>query len=260
MRDLNQFGLWMTDVHPAEFRQQFWPDLLRAHLPGRFLPLLRRIRAKTQPGHYPTWYSKPFRQRALDRAVGQTSLQGEFASKHAEECYGHAHSKYHPSDLEESRKMCADYGLEPAYPFMDRDLISFIMAVPGEVVNWQGVPKGLFREAMRGILPEAIRLRRWKADFTEFVNAGTAHEYNEFQSYFESDCLAIEFGYVDGDAVRQALERIKPRVHDSDSAVPTWRVTALVSLELWLQVFFGENGGGETDAHPGFDRASKKAN
>ncbi len=256
MRDLNEFGRWMTDVHPAEFRQQFWPDLLRAHLPGSFLPLLRRIRAKTQSGHYPTWYSKPFRQRALDRAVGQAGLQGEFASKHAEECYSHAHSKYHLNDLEESRKMCAVYGLEPAYPFMDRDLISFIMAIPGEVVNWQGVPKGLFREAMRGILPEAIRLRRWKADFTEFVNAGTADEYHEFQSYFESDCLAIEFGYVDGDAVRQALEKMKPRVHDPDSAVPTWRVAALVSLELWLQVFFGQKCRGRQNEHPGLARTA----
>ena len=152
--------------------------------------------------------------------------------------------------------MCTDYGLEPAYPFMDRDLISFIMAIPGEVVNWRGVPKGLFREAMRGILPEAIRLRRWKADFTEFVNAGTAHEYREFQSYFESDCLAIEFGYVDGDAVRQALVEMKPNVHDGYSAVPTWRVAALVSLELWLQVFFGQKAMGRRDEHSGLARTA----
>ena len=152
--------------------------------------------------------------------------------------------------------MCAVYGLEPAYPFIDRDLISFIMAIPGEVVNWQGVPKGLFREAMRGILPEAIRLRRWKADFTEFVNAGTADEYHEFQSYFESDCLAIEFGYVDGDAVRQELEKMKPRVHDPYSAVPTWRVAALVSLELWLQVFFGKKRRGRQNEHPGLARTA----
>jgi asparagine synthetase B (glutamine-hydrolysing) len=108
----------------------------------------------------------------LDRALGQARPQGKFASKHAEECYQHANSKYHLNVLEETNKMSASYGLEPAYPFMDRDLISFIMAIPGEVVNWQGVPKGLFREAMRGVLPEAIRLRRWKADFTDFINAG----------------------------------------------------------------------------------------
>ena len=152
--------------------------------------------------------------------------------------------------------MSASYGLEPAYPFMDRDLISFIMAIPGEVVNWQGVPKGLFREAMRGVLPEAIRLRRWKADFTDFINEGTAREYPEFQSYFESDCLAVEFGYVDGDAVRQELEKMKPRVHDPDSAVPTWRVAALVSLELWLQVFFGQKCRGRQDEHPGLARTA----
>jgi asparagine synthase (glutamine-hydrolysing) len=139
---------------------------------------------------------------------------------------------------------------------MDRDLISFIMAISGDVVNWQGVPKGLFREAMRGVLPEAIRLRRWKADFTDFINEGTGREYPEFQSYFESDCLAVEFGYVDRDAVRQALEEMKVRIRDPFSAVPTWRVAALVSLELWLQVFFGQKCRGRQDEHPGLARTA----
>jgi asparagine synthase (glutamine-hydrolysing) len=251
IRDLKEFGLWMTDIDPQEIRELFLGDLLRAHVSERLLPILRRIRAKAQADYYPPWYSKPFRQRALDRALGQACPQGKFASKHAEECYQHANSKYHLNVLEETNKMSASYGLEPAYPFMDRDLISFIMAIPGEVVNWQGVPKGLFREAMRGVLPEAIRLRRWKADFTDFVNEGTAREYPEFQSYFGSDCLAVEFGYVDGDAVRQALEKMKPRVHDPSSAVPTWRVAALLSLELWLQVFFGQKCTGRQGQHPG---------
>ena len=252
MRDLKEFCLWMTDVDPQEIRELFWRDWLRAYIPRRFLPFLRRIRAKTQADLYPRWYSKPFRKRAMDRATVQTGLQGKFASKHAEECYGHAQSKHHLSVLEESRKMCAVYGLEPAYPFLDRDLISFVMAIPGEVVNWQGVPKGLFREAMKGVLPEAIRLRRWKADFTEFINAGTAHEYHEIQSYFESNCLAIEFGYVDGDAVKQTLEKMKPRVQNPHSdAVPTWRIAALVSLELWLRVFFGKPCSDRQYAHPG---------
>jgi len=257
MRDLKEFGRWMTDIDPKEIRELFWQDLLRAYIPRRLLPFLRRIRAKTQADHYPRWYSKPFRKRAIDRATVQTAPQGNFASKHTEECYSHAQSKYHLNAMEESRKVCAVYGLEPAYPFMDRDLISFVMAIPGEVVNWQGVPKGLFREAMKGILPEAIRLRRWKADFTEFVNAGTAQEYHEIQSYFESSSLAIEFGYVDGDVVKQTLEKMKPRVHDPYSdAVPTWRVAALVSLELWLQVFFGQKCRGEQDEHPGLARTA----
>jgi hypothetical protein len=99
-------------------------------------------------------------------------------------------------------------------------------------------------------------MRRWKADFTDFVNERTAREYPEFQSYFESGCLAVEFGYVDGDAVRQALEKMKPRVHDPYSAVPTWRVAALVSLELWLQVFFGQECRGRQDEHPGLARTA----
>ena len=98
IRDLKEFGLWMTDIGPQEIRELFWRDLLRAHVPGRFLPLLRRIRAKTQADYYPPWYSKPFRQRALDRALGQACPQGKFASKHAEECYQHANSKYHLND------------------------------------------------------------------------------------------------------------------------------------------------------------------
>ena len=54
------------------------------------------------------------------------------------------------------------------------DLLGFLMAIPGEVQNQDGVPRALLREAMRGVLPEPVRQRTWKANFTAAVNQGLA--------------------------------------------------------------------------------------
>jgi asparagine synthetase B (glutamine-hydrolysing) len=55
-------------------------------------------------------------------------------------------------------------GLELREPFLDRELVGFLLSIPGEMQTWRGVPKSLLRDAMRSVLPESIVGRRWKAD------------------------------------------------------------------------------------------------
>ena len=47
--------------------------------------------------------------------------------------------------MESNDKAAAMYGMEMAFPFLDRDLLSFLMAIPGEMQTWNGVPKALLR-------------------------------------------------------------------------------------------------------------------
>ena len=65
-------------------------------------------------------------------------------------------------------------GLDDRASFLDRDLIAYVMSVPGEVMAHGGSVRGLHRDAMTGILPEMIRDRRDKGDATAFTNAMTA--------------------------------------------------------------------------------------
>jgi len=128
------------------------------------------------------------------------------------------------------------FGVDVAYPFRDRDLVAFLMAIPGEIVNWQGVPKGLLREALKGVLPEAIRERRWKADFTAVENRAVRDGHADLARVV-AERRAVRAGFVDGAVLDRSLHAFAT-IGDDDGAAPGWRLTDVVGLELWLRNFF----------------------
>jgi hypothetical protein len=70
----------------------------------------------------------------------------------------------HRLQFEIDEKQVASYGMETATPFLDRDVIAFLMSIPGDVASRAGVPRMILRDAARGIVPEAILQRRWRDD------------------------------------------------------------------------------------------------
>jgi asparagine synthetase B (glutamine-hydrolysing) len=148
--------------------------------------------------------------------------------------------------MEWDNKVAAMHGLETASPFLDRDLLAFLLGIPGEMQTWKGVPKALLREAMRGVLPEAILRRTWKADFSHLVNEGMAQDFPQVVRCLESDSLAVRLGYLDGRLLGNELNLLKGRMRGSDCEA-AWSLSDLLGLEVWLQVFFGETGGGLPD-------------
>jgi asparagine synthase (glutamine-hydrolysing) len=138
--------------------------------------------------------------------------------------------------MEWNNKAAALQGLEIAFPFLDRDLLAFLFAIPGEVQSWNGVPKAILREALRGVLPSAIAQRRTKADFTDLVNAGTDRDFPQLE-----DCLrhglAVQFGYVQEEVLAEEFARLKDQIQGRNCEV-AWKLADLVGLEQWLEVFF----------------------
>ena len=60
----------------------------------------------------------------------------------------------------------AAFGLELLYPFWDQRLVEFCTRLPADQKLRHGLTRAVLRRAMKGILPEQIRLRRRKTDFT----------------------------------------------------------------------------------------------
>jgi asparagine synthase (glutamine-hydrolysing) len=130
-------------------------------------------------------------------------------------------------------------GLDVAFPFLDRDLVEFLMGVPGELLARDGVPKALLREALRGVVPEQILQRTWKADFTEIVNEGTRRDYPRIVELLGPDPLAAQLGYVEADSLKRGLARARAEVEEATTCTASWSLTGLLALELWLREFFG---------------------
>lgn len=62
--------------------------------------------------------------------------------------------------LERKDRMSMASGLEVRVPFCDHRLVEYVWNIPWEWKGFDGREKGLLREAMRGILPEGILLRK----------------------------------------------------------------------------------------------------
>ncbi len=135
----------------------------------------------------------------------------------------------------------AEYGLEPRHPFWDRNLAEFLVSVPPQVKYRFGYSKRLLRRAMKGILPETVRNRRYKTDFSSLYDVkSTQSQAEEISEFFRSPVLE-DSGMVDPVSLQQAWSHYL----GSASHVDNRRRTALwaaITLEQWLRQHVVDDG------------------
>ena len=236
-RDTREYARWFGPEEAQAHRRQIPLALARHYLPAPLLPPLKRLRRRLR-GRRPLkpWFSDRFLALALD-GVDRPAVIGEgFHSAHARSVYFEARSRYHVQCMEWNNKAEAHHGLTPAFPFLDRELLAFLMAVPGDIQARDGVPRGLFRDAMRGVLPDAVRERAWKADFTDVVNDGVARDRRAIADALGPDCHGVRRGYLDAGRLGPEVARLSTGSGGADS-VDSWELADLFALEIWLQVF-----------------------
>lgn len=236
---LKVYRRWMTGIDSSRFRRLFIRDLVRSHVPNGMLPLLGKLKAKVFRGQEPMpWYSEAFLRLGRAHTSQPVSKNGSSATAHFKSLYQEVRSRYHVLCFEWNNKVAAMHGMDIAYPFLDRDLIAFLMAVPGEVQTWRGIPKALLREAMKDILPTPIGERRGKADFTAVINNGMERDLPRLAGLFKNEWAAHDLGYVNGKVAGEEVARLKKQVCGNDCSV-AWQLRDLFGLELWLRCFFG---------------------
>jgi asparagine synthase (glutamine-hydrolysing) len=227
-----------TDADPKSWRS-LGADLVRHALPPRVRYALRATRNRlVAPPDVQQAFTRAFRTLARGSPHGATA-QRSFRSAHARSVYEYVRSPYEVLYMEWNNKAAAMTGLDVAFPFLDRDLLSFLMAVPGEIATWRGIHKALLREAMRGVVPSKIRRRSSKADFTDVVNASLILAFDQVVKCMQRDPLAVRYGFVNS-SVGSEIGRMRSRVQATDCMM-TWNVSDIVGLELWLQIFCGES-------------------
>ena len=241
---LAAFDQWFEPDEARNLRKQAAFDLVRHHVPVMFLPLLKWVRGRvSRRGAGRGWLAPGFQARVLHGANRLAAIGGHLRGAHARSLYLETRMKYSVQCMEWNDKIAALHGLDYAAPFLDRDLIQFLMAVPGDIQAAGGVPRVLLREGLAGVLPEAIRRRRWKADYSEPVNQGAARDLASARALFADAPRSAARGYVDRERVLTELNRLAPRL-EGPECVARWALTDLIGLESWLRVFF--EGGQET--------------
>jgi asparagine synthase (glutamine-hydrolysing) len=233
---MSEYSQWVG-VPMRVMPQVLLHQLRTLAVPAAVLPMLRQARTASRHA-YPAWYSARWRRRARERAIAQPApwRQGSY---HARSVLLYATSAYYSRNLETLSKISALFGVENSYPFFDRDLIQLVISIPGEVVNRDGIPRALFREAMNGIVPDEIRLRRGKARFGRFAGAAAASEADEVMALLGPDSVAEQLGFLDRSRLRVELEYLRPAWRKGEISQPVLRLASLAALESWLRAFFG---------------------
>ena len=128
-----------------------------------------------------------------------------------------------------SEKLHAEAGLAMADPWSDRRLAEFVIAAPQWMVQQLHAPKRLAREAMRGVMPEAVRRSVAKIPpyplYRRALEDRAAHVIEEVLR----DPLAQTLGYIDADALRAHYAAVRSGARDDPGLWP------VLTLELWLR-------------------------
>jgi asparagine synthase (glutamine-hydrolysing) len=147
----------------------------------------------------------------------------------------------HAMEMEE--RSAASFHLELRYPFHDRRIIEFGMGLPAEQRWKDGLHKYLLREAMQHHLPEKVRQRRSKAEFSRvFVEALLVLGRDAFTA------LGIaEAGWVDGTVVLEMYDRMERRFRGEDicQGSELWPLWSVFGTELLYSQVFNSPGSNE---------------
>lgn len=131
----------------------------------------------------------------------------------------------------------AEFGIETRNPMNDRRIVEFALALPERQRSRQGELKFILREAMRGIIPEKIRTRRTKADFSHL--SPQAYQVLDGERIFNSLAVA-EMGWINAaQALRIYQESAKfYAVGDDRYMNYTWTLWMVFGVELWFRKVF----------------------
>lgn len=98
------------------------------------------------------------RYQEAKQEVPEFYQEGEKNTKTREMFYLNL-TRWMPTLLDRKDRMSMYTGLEIRVPFCDHRLVEYVWNIPWEIKNYQGMRKGILREALKGILPEDVRKR-----------------------------------------------------------------------------------------------------
>ncbi|HZB85543.1 MAG TPA: asparagine synthase-related protein [Gaiellaceae bacterium] len=131
------------------------------------------------------------------------------------------------------RRKCALAGIEGAHPFLDDvELVEFVLGLPPEPAFDPELDRSLLRDAMTGLVPDRIRLRREKSYFNElFVDCVSRTDRPAIERLLSAPDAEVN-AYVRPEIVRGTLLEAPAQRRGPAWAWALWR---LATIECWLR-------------------------
>jgi asparagine synthase (glutamine-hydrolysing) len=144
---------------------------------------------------------------------------------------------YLPNDqLEYNEKMSMAHSLELRVPFCDHKLIEFSASLPLELKTRGFRPKRLLKEAVRGLLPEAI-INRPKLGLHAPVGLWLQHDLKSLMADLLSRETIERRGYFRYEAIQELIG-----LHETGKRDFSWQLWMLLVLEVWHRMYLDGPG------------------
>jgi asparagine synthase (glutamine-hydrolysing) len=202
----------------------------------RALRRLRRLRRGEESG--PLWnrFINPDLAARTDVAARCRADQASMVDYESERelHLGAVRGAMQPYALEVLDKAAASAGVEARYPFWDKRMVEFCLALPADAKLSDGWPRMILRRAMEGILPKQVQWRKDKLNFLPHLVEGMLAHHRSMLDHILLEDAEDMRGYVDLEAVVAAYRRMvqKPEAASYADVHAVWRT---VVLALWLR-------------------------
>jgi asparagine synthase (glutamine-hydrolysing) len=215
----------------AQGRMSFWAFAYEnALLPFLWSGLQRRITSKKYS--FPSWMNrKTLRRCGIKRQVADPFYRGRV---------GH---KYFDAVVSEIGRLerVADQGvlgdeLDLRHPFLYRPLVEFALRLPPRMCARPLARRWVLRQAMRGILPEVVRMRLGKGGPTDVLDRTFVRHRALLESLVRDPILA-QLNIVEADRLRGALRQVTNEQPHSERLNADLLNT--LGVEAWLQLRSG---------------------
>ncbi|MBI2566493.1 MAG: hypothetical protein HYV63_05620 [Candidatus Schekmanbacteria bacterium] len=149
-----------------------------------------------------------------------------------------------PGRLEHAISQCvrmfdATYSQDVRFPLLDRRVIELMIRVPPEQLQRHGWSRSLFRRALRGVLPEAVRQRRDKGGaFDPAIQSRLAATRGQVEQWAHDRAASACWRYVDRRRLLDALAAVRPARREHWSATTftiVGRGTNVACFVDWLE-------------------------
>jgi asparagine synthase (glutamine-hydrolysing) len=234
---------WLTFVRavgelPKHFDVSHWNLVLNYGLkplaPNAMRRAWRRLHQReTSPWSVTSTINPDFARRTkiMDRVQAVEQSEARLARSAQGQHYYELTSGLINLAMEIVDRGAAASSVEARYPFLDRRLIEFCLAVPAEQKLQQGWTRMIMRRALAASLPSEIRWRVGKGNLApNFDHGMLTLGRSLLDEFMTRDVHSIE-AYVDPNAVRQSYERYCAHKREDDM----FSVWLAVTLAMWLR-------------------------
>jgi asparagine synthase (glutamine-hydrolysing) len=120
-------------------------------------------------------------------------------------------------------------GVEQRFPYLDQNLLEFLLAIPISQLLRPGERRSLMRRALGGLLPPEILHRKTKAVSARKFMMAFQTNWETLETIFDA-AVSSRLGFINPVRFRQCLFKAK-----NGDAPQLVRMMKVIALELWLQ-------------------------